>query len=879
MKFIFFLLLSLFALDTIAQTATVNGQCVDKTGRGLGDVKVYFNRDINDLVYTNADGYFSIELPINRSVVLYAKAQGNELKQTYNLKNGQVLESGKWKFPFLQTVEVIIEGQGSGGDVIDLKPNDIVGIPLAENVQQTLKYLTPATSSNELSSNYNVRGGNYDENLVYVNGFKIYRPFLTRSGQQEGMGFIYTPMVEKIKFSAGGFESHYGDKLSSVLDIQYRKPDSLRGSASASLLGVEAHIEDQVTSRFGFLAGARYRSNGYLLNALPTKGAYNPVFYDFQLVTNFDITENLRWETIGHFSSNNYRFTPQTQETRFGTVNQALSFKVFFEGQEQTKFVTATGATSLKWKKSKRTQLDLYASVFNTDEKEYFDILGQYFINELEKDPSKEEFGDSIATLGIGSFLNHGRNNLKATIYNLYHRGSHKFLQLDSNGYDYKYNGQFNWGASIQFEDFYDVLSEWKLIDSAGYSIPQAPSSEIVLFESIKAKNSLQTFRTDGFFEYENTKFKVKDTLYPVKLRVKSKNANGEKVKSFYYDTIERSATKFAYNIGVRGGYTDFNKEGFVTPRASIEYYPRKFYRRDSVTKRRFIRMRLASGMYYQPPFLRELRTFDGQLNLDIKAQKSVHLVAGIDTDFEMWERKTPFKFTAEAYYKYLWDVNPYEIDNVRTRYYTTNDAVAYAYGFDLNLHGEFIKGLQSYFKLGMLRTQEDFLSDEYYVYLNSEGDTIIPGFTFNDVATDSIRQEPGFLPRPSDQLFNFATYFQDRMPGFERLSVQLGLIYGSALPFGPPDFNRYKDVLRQRSYFRVDIGFGYDFLYNKTKAERNNFGKRFEDIRLNFEIFNLLGINNTLNYQWVQDTQGTFYAIPNFLTSRRFNLKLIIRW
>lgn len=878
MKFIFTLLSICFAVISVAQEATVNGQCVDKSGRGLEDVKVFYNRNSEDVVYTNADGYFSIQIPINREVVLFASAQGQELKESFNLKNGQVYELGKWKFSFQQTVGVNVVGQGTGNEVIDMDPKDLVSIPLAENVQQTLKYLTPATSSNELSSNYNVRGGNYDENLVYVNGFKIYRPFLTRSGQQEGMGFIYTPMVEKIKFSAGGFESHYGDKLSSVLDIKYRTPDSLQGSASASLLGVEAHIESAVNSRFGFLAGARYRSNGYLLNALPTKGAYNPVFFDFQLVTNYAITENLMWETIGHFSSNNYRFTPQSQETKFGTVNQALSFKVFFEGQEQTKFVTATGATSLKWKKSKRTQLDFYASVFNTDEKEYFDILGQYFINELEKDPSKEEFGDSIATLGIGSFLNHGRNNLKATIYNVYHRGTHKFLKLDSSGYNYIDRGHLNWGASIQFEDFYDVLSEWKLIDSAGYSIPQGNDSEIQLFETIKAKNTLQTFRTDGFLEFQNEKIKKRKNYF-VKLKQKTRDENGNKQKSYFYDTIDVAASKFGYNIGVRGGYTDFNGESWLTPRASVQFYPIRYYRRDSVTKRRFIRMRLATGLYYQPPFLRELRTFDGQLNLDIKSQKSAHIVAGIDTDFEMWERKSPFKFTAEAYYKYLWDVNPYEIDNVRTRYYTTNDAVAYAYGFDLNLHGEFIKGMQSYFKLGMLRTKEDFLSDEYYIYLNSDGDTIRPGFTFNDVATDSIQQLPGYISRPSDQLFNFATYFQDRMPGFERLSVQLGLIYGSPLPFGPPDFKRYKDVLRQRSYFRVDIGFGYDFLYNKKKEQRNNFGKRFEDIRLNFEIFNLLGINNTLNYQWVQDTGGTYYAIPNFLTSRRFNLKLIIRW
>ena len=286
----------------------------------------------------------------------------------------------------------------------------------------------------------------------------------------------------------------------------------------------------------------------------------------------------------------------------------------------------------------------------------------------------------------------------------------------------------------------------------------------------------------------------------------------------------------------------------------------------------------MASGLYYQPPFYREFRTAKGELNLDVKAQKSAHVVFGTDYYFGMWDREVPFKFTAEAYYKYMWDVNPYEVDNVRIRYYADNDAVAYAYGLDLNIHGQFIEGIESFFKIGFLSTKEDLLSDYYYDYYNAGGDKIVFGNSEDQVVTDSVRVEPGFIPRPTDQLINFAALIQDRMPGHESLSVQMGLLFGSRLPYGPPDFNHYKDTLRIKSYFRVDIGMSYDFLYKK-KEKKNFWNKNFTDAILSFEVFNLLGVNNVLSKQWVQDTQGRYYSIPNYLTQRRFNLKMILRF
>ncbi len=874
------LLLSIFFLFiyfvNIAQTASVQGKVVDKYNRGFSDARIYIteNKKLNTL--SNLDGFYTLSVPANQEITLVVLYSSERFEYKINLKPGENYELPKTKFSLQSNEGVVITGSGSS-DIGNIEKIDLLNIAgPSQSVERFLTFSTAATSNNELTNNYNVRGGNFDENLIYLNGFQVYRPFLTRAGQQEGMSFINTDMVENIAFSAGGFTANYGDKLSSVLDITYKTPDSLIGSGSASLLGVSANIGHKVSPRFNFLAGARYRSNGYLLNALPTQGAYNPIFYDFQFLTNYTISDRLVWSVLGHFSSNNYRFAPETQETQFGTVNEAYSFRVFFDGQEQTRFRTITGATSLKFKANKRTNLDFYASIFNTDESENFTIQGQYFINELETDPGQEEFGDSVGTIGVGTFLNHARNNLNATIYALSHDGQYQFQEIDNTGLDYLKKGKLRWGIRAQYEDFYDQLSEWKLVDSAGFSLPQNPGGNLELSETIKAINTLQSSRYSAYVMFSRNW--QKDSLsYPAEIVLRSKDSLGKTVKTRIIDTVENSRQNFKFDGGIRAGYTAFNNEFYITPRAGISFYPRKYYQRNGINKKRFMRYHASTGLYYQPPFYRELRAFDGTVNTSIKSQKSFHLVAGLDYQFEMWGREKPFKLTSEVYYKYLWDVNPYEIDNVRVRYYTTNDAIAYAYGLDLNLHGEFIEGIQSFFKFSALRTAEDLLSDEFYIYLNSDNDTIINGFTFNDVATDSIRQEPGFIPRPSDQWFTFATLFQDRMPRFPKFTVNLGLNYGYKLPYGPPDFNRYKDILRQRAYFRTDIGFGYDFLYEKSFENRNKLGRALTDARLSFELFNLLGINNVLSQQWIQDVEGRFYGIPNFLTGRRFNVKLVV--
>ena len=880
---VLFLLLTGFSLS---QEVTLSGRTVDRAGKPIEYIQVYSQEAIS-IVDTDTDGKYTLLFSRPDTVRIKFRTsplieESETIERTVILKDGaNTLED--IKFSFLSTEEVVVVERIQ--DVFDLPTMPFIdlGLVAGGGVERALALTQMGvTSNNELTSNYNVRGGNYDENLVYVNGFQIYRPFLTRSGQQEGMSFVNSALVKNVSFSGGGFDSRYGDRLSSVLDIEYKDPsDTLKGSVVASLLSTEAHIEQQVTPRFNYLVGARYRANGYLLNSLPAQGAYNPVFWDAQFLTNVRLNENLTWSTIGHFSSNNYRFAPETQRTDFGTANEAYSFVIYFDGQEQTLFRTMMGGTSLKWvAPSEKTKLDVYATVFNTDEREYFTIQGQYFINELESDPAKEEFGDSIATLGIGTFLNHARNRLNATILNVYHHGDqelHKgFLKRDSSIIA---KSNLKWGVNFQMDDFTDRLSEWRMIDSAGYSVPQDSPSEVKLFETIKGDLALQSQRYTSFLQL-NTQWSKNKKNYAVEAKKKYKGKGGKRYYKTFRDTFDNSAAKWALTLGTRAGYTTANNELFFTPRASVSYSPRTHMVRDTSIIRRGVNFRFATGMYYQPPFYREFRTFDGNLNMNVRSQKSAHFVAGGDMYFNMWNREVPFKFTAEAYFKHMWDVNPYEIENVRTRYYAENNAVAYAYGLDLNIFGQFVEGIESFFKVGFLQTRENILNDYYDEYYNAAGEKIIFGFSEDQTVVDSARIYPGYVPRPTDQIVTFGALIQDRMPKYESFSVQVGIQYGAPLPYGPPDFTRYKDTLRLKAYFRVDIGMSYDFLYKAQQEKRETFWTRnFDDAILSFEVFNLLGVNNVLSKQWIQDVQGRFYSIPNYLTQRRFNLKMILRF
>ncbi len=869
-------------LAPYAQQIEIAGRVVDNGNNPIEKVKITCKDCQDTLVYSNAFGEYSVIAQQNQSVILKFEFDNLIEERTINTPEKRNYRLTNLRFDFIQTEVVDVNTRRYDPfEINPLPPIDLRQLPGTGGIGQFLALTTVATSNNELTSNYNVRGGNYDENLVYVEGFQINRPFLTRSGQQEGLSFINSSMVSGIRFSGGGFDASYGDKLSSVLDISYRKPRKFQGSLNASLLGVEAHVEGVTKSRFDYIVGVRYRANGYLLNSLPTKGAYNPVFYDGQGLINYQINEKLKWSTIAHFSSNNYRFAPQTQQTDFGTANEAYRFNVYFEGQENTRFQTSTVGTALKYTPNKKLSLDFYTSVFQTDEREYFDILGQYFINELETDQSKENFGDSIAVLGIGSFLNHARNRLQAVIFNTYFNGKYVITDKKLNADRTKVQShELLFGLQYQRDEINDQLSEWKYLDSAGYSLPQNGNPDKVeLYETIKSKLNLQNNKYSGFTQLNSTWSKGKKE-YVAKIK-RVTFVDGKKQKDYLYDTIPISFSRIALSSGLRAGYTDYNNEFYLTPRISVTFFPRKYLLEDTLVKRRDVRFRIATGLYYQPPIYREFRTFEGQLNPNVQSQKSYHFVTGMDYYFNMLNRDDPFKFSAETFYKYLWDVNPYEIENVRTRYFANNDATAYAVGMDFNLHGQFVKGVESFFKLGFLSTKEDIKGDFYYNYFNAAGEKIIANFSADQVVVDSVRVNPKFIPRPTDQLVNVGVLFQDRMPNYESFSAQLALIYNSGLPFGPPDRNRYKDTLRQRAYFRVDLGLSYDFLYKSQNnlKQISKFGKHFTNAVVSFEVFNLLGINNILSKQWIQDVQGKYYAIPNYLTQRRFNLKFILQF
>ena len=432
------------------------------------------------------------------------------------------------------------------------------------------------------------------------------------------------------------------------------------------------------------------------------------------------------------------------------------------------------------------------------------------------------------------------------------------------------------WGAKLQHESFHDKLSEWRLLDSAGYIVPNK-NPTLELLDVIKTNNIVESERITSYFQYTYNLIKRKDV--PLNLKTKVRTDTGH---FFIYvkDTLKNSPSKLSFTVGERTGLRTYNNDFWFTPRASVSFTPRMYLlNEDSTITRRNVKFKFSSGLYYQPPLYRSMRDLYGNINPNVVAQKSWHNVLGAEVFFKMWGR--PFKFIAEGYYKYLWDINPYEIDNVRIRYYAKNNSKAYAYGVDAKINGEFIKGVESFFKIGFLQSKEDILDDSYKIYLNSVGDTIIPGFTSNNVAVDSITNYPGYIPRPSEQMLTFSVFFQDQMPKFENLKVSINVLFGTPLPYGPPTYERYKDVLRTKAYFRTDLGFIYDIINNnnRSKFKTKKVLKGIDRLSLSFNVFNLMDINNTISYQWLQDITGNYYAIPNRLTGRRMNLKLVVEF
>ena len=796
------------------ERAVISGQVRDTEGSPVFPASIAIPGTPYGTV-TSESGYYELEVPSGEDFTLIISFLGYRQEEIeLRLDPGERMEINRTLERTVQDLDevTVLEQHDRNTTItrIDIKTLDMLP-NVSGNIESILSTLPGVSSRNELSSQYSVRGGNFDENLVYVNDIEINRPFLVRSSQQEGMSFINPDMVSSIKFSAGGFEASYGDKMSSVLDIVYRRPYEFAGSVNASLLGGSLHLEGASRNRrFTHISGFRYRTTKYLLSSLETKGEYNPNFLDFQTLLSYRITPKWELSFLVNIANNRFHFMPETRRTDFGTYNNPLNLVIYYEGQEKDRFDAYTGALTLHFTPREEVSLKIIGSAYASVERENYDILGEYLINELDNRLDSETYGDSILNIGIGGMHDHARNDLNAFVYSVSHLGTHT-----------KGRNTLKWGLKWRNERIHDQISEWEMIDSAGYSVPYT-GTEILLFNTVKSKNHLYSNRLNSF------------------------------VQNTY--TFNRDGVSYFLNAGIRGTYWDMNGEFLLSPRLTFSVRPD--WERDVV-------FRLAGGYYFQPPFYKEMRYPDGTLNKSVEAQKSIHLVMGGDLVFMAWER--PFKFTAEFYYKNLSNLIPYKLDNVRIQYAAENLARGYAVGLDMKIHGEFVPGAASWASLSFMKTEEDIIGDFYY-------------------DENGIRIEPGFYPRPTDQRVMAGIFFSDYFPRNPDYKVHLNLIFGTGLPFSPPHIDRYDQVFRMPSYKRVDIGFSKVLKREGRTLKDGNPFRHFRSIWLSAEIFNLLGVRNTASYIWVKTVSSQAYApaafaVPNYLTGRRFNIRLTARF
>ncbi len=834
-SFFAFFLIAFFSISfSSAQTASITGSVTDSLNHPLPGATISLSGKITG-TFTDENGNYSLSVPANTNLTIVFSFTGLQSDSVnVSLKPGENKKlSHRLRTRNFMINPVVIQGENSF-KTSNMKPipPKLAGLLPTPNpsVEDLIKLQPGVSSTNELSSSYSVRGGNYDENLVYINDFEVYRPLLIRSGQQEGLSVINPDMVESINFSAGGFDAMYGDKLSSVLDIKYKRPKKFSASVSASLLGASLEIENRnKNNKWYYMFSARQKSNQYLLNTFETKGQYKPSFTDFQLLTGYEFSKKFSVEVFSNYSRNRYNLVPESRETNFGTINDAKRFTVYFEGQEADRYETFTGSVSLSYHPIEKINLKLIGSAYKTNEEENFDILGQYFLDQLETDLGKANFGQVAFNLGVGSFLNHARNRLDGKIYSVEHKGEIIGDRI-----------VFLWGIKGQHEEIDDKLHEWYYNDSSGFSIPSYRdplNPQITLNDVVISNNSLASNRIMGYVQQSWQLTQSKELLL---------------------------------TTGVRANYWDVNKQTVISPRASITYKP--------LWNKR-LTLRASGGFYYQPPFYRELRDLDGKIYKDKRDQKSIHAVLGGDYRFLALGRE--FKLTAEVFYKDLEELIPYKINDIRIRYLPNYESKGFARGLDFRLFGEFVPGAESWASLSILQTQEDIKGDFYYRKFNAEGEEIISGFTFDQVAVDSVKVEPGYIPRPTDQHVSFGLFFQDYLPKFPTYKMQLSLLFGTSLPFGPPGKDRYKDVLRAPAYKRVDIGFSKQLIGDEVKHKpQNKIFKSFESLWVGIEVFNLLQVSNVASYTWVTDVSNARkYAVPNYLTGRQLNVKVTARF
>ena len=800
------------SLGIVAQNATVHGIVTNSNQESIPFVTITTNFGLGTT--TNENGFFQLDVPEGKQIELTFSHIGHKkITLSLSLKPNTSTELHPVMNTKIEQIgEVVIQGNRSARvrGVTVLSPKAIRTITGANaGVENLLLSLPGVNSNNELSTQYAVRGGNYDENLVYVNGIEVYRPTLIRAGQQEGLSFLNPDLIQNVTFKAGGFEARYGDKLSSVLDISYKTPTQTETSIEASLLGGSISY-GTAKKNWSAIAGVRYRDNQLLVNQKETSAQYQPAFADAQTFITYQKQEAWKFQFLGSISRNDYNYAPQTRQTNFGTVSDPRALLVYYSGEEKDVYQTYLGALKTTFQPNKKTQYTLTASVYHTKEQEYFDILAQYLLGDPNTEIGSEDLGSVSFAEGVGSQHTHGRNDFDALI-----------TSIDIAGKHIGKKHELRWGVQLKSEDIRDRVVEWEKIDSAGFSIrppalmaknnqPYEPfEGPLVLFNNIRATQQSTLNRISGYLQWNN-RFLMRNSVAWL-------------------------------SAGVRLHHwelTNFSNSGstFFSPRVQLSLQP---------VKNPNIVSRLSLGSYTQAPFYKELRDRSGNINPDVKPQQSFHVVASHDRKFSLWDR--PFVFQAAAYYKYLWDVNPYTLENVRIRYFADNNTKAWVYGLDMRLNGEFVPGTESWISLGLLKAEEN-------------------------------QNNRGKIARPTDQRLKFAMLFQDYVPRLPFLKMNLNLVYNTGLPGGSPSYaDAYNYQSRLRDYKRADIGFLYVI---KDDTRFKNAFRAFEELQIGVEIINLFDVQNAITNTWVRDvyTQRQF-GIPNYMTPRVFNIKLSARF
>jgi carboxypeptidase-like protein/TonB-dependent receptor-like protein len=800
-------------------TAWVSGKLLDENEAPLPGVSVIILGRQTGLV-TSDSGTFRIRVPADKAFALVFSFTGYKTEQRNFLLNEHEeeriivrLERGA---KALQQIVVSDQRESRETGLIRINPKNAIDIPTPTGgIESLLKVFVG--SNNELTSQYSVRGGNYDENLTYINDFEVFRPYLVSNAQQEGLSIINPELTRSVSFYTGGFQARYGDKMSSALDIQYRKPNRFGGSVYLGLLEQGLHLEGTAAHNgITWLIGLRNRTNSTLLSSQETKGSYAPSSSDIQAQLTWQLNRRTQIEALGTFSQTRFHLFPESSQltssifSPYFTAN--LGLDIYFSGQEKDDYLANLAGLSLTRQLTPRLRLKWMASRFEDREQQNYDITGLYLFGDRDFDKSSATYGQIVNPLGAGAYQNWARDHLTIDVWNATHKG---YLSLDHH--------YIQWGVSAERQIVHDHLDEWQYQDSAGYSLPYFPGIPGIS-HVVKGQEDPNITRFTGYLQ---------DNL------------------------LLLDSGRFTLQGGIRYNYNTLNNEFLLSPRIGASWKPSD---KDIVYRASF-------GIYDQPPFFREMVRPDGSLNTALKAQRSWQAVAGFDRNFTMGDR--PFRFTTEAYYKYMTRVDPYDIDNVKIQYFAQNDAKAYATGIEFRLFGELVKDAESWVSLGFMRSMEKIDTFYYKYTLDSLNRPL-----------DSARTPMGWVRRPTDRLFTFGLFLQDYLATNKNFKAYLNFLYGSNLPFNIPGNLRYRDALTIDPYIRIDVGFSA-LLLNSEKSDRRSHSpfRSFNDIWATLEVFNIIDRANTISYMLIKDFSNTTYAIPNRLTPRLLNLKLVGRF